>query len=444
MACSAEDETRGVALEPGRPARGGSSAGSNDGGTGGIVGAGGSGVGGTGGKTGQAGTGGIGSAGKAGSAAGGSSTVAGAGGAGAASGGAGKDAGGAAGEASLPSAYLSIVKPTEGQVFVQSGSPAMVDIPYEVLAGPGIASVEYVIETDFSLGTTKEAPTFPLTYPYQYPGNRVTEARGFDAAGKQVATATVDFVIKGPGSGTGGSGTGGSGSGGATGDGTCYAELDALGITYTKTQARGVVDAARLSGPVNGVLFAKTDTNTPSADPMACEFVKTLHAFAGLLKTKGFVKVGTLGAYCYRCCCSWSQTNYCRGVDDPEPSCGSSGYSNHSFGRALDIRYLYKADGTRYDINDPGDFVKWPNEDETCAAALAAQTGVSKELYGLACAAAAQKIFGSILTPNHNAAHRNHFHADIGKSGTPSSSSVHAPSWGTVRIDGPEQDGDDE
>jgi hypothetical protein len=207
----------------------------------------------------------------------------------------------------------------------------------------------------------------------------------------------------------------------------CLDKLKAEGISFEQTSARGVVDAVHVLGPIHGVLFASgTDTN-PIGDPIACEFVLTLAKFADLAKAKGFVRLGTLGSYCYRCCCSWSTTNFCRDVDDPEPDCSSSGYSTHSWGRAVDIRYLYKADGTRYDINDPAQFVMYTTN-ETCTAGIAAQTGISKELYALACEATAQKIFGIVLTPNYNDAHRNHFHMDIGQSGAPTS-------WKTLSLD---------
>lgn len=209
--------------------------------------------------------------------------------------------------------------------------------------------------------------------------------------------------------------------------GTCRERLAAAGVTFTTTTARGVVDAIKLSGPIHGVLFASGTNTTPMGDPIACEFAHTLVKFADLAKSKGFVRIGTLGSYCYRCCCSWSTTNYCRSLTDPEPDCSANGYSNHSWGRAVDVRYLYKADGTRYDINDDRHWTKYPTT-ETCTKGIAAQTGISKELYTLACEATQQKIFGILLTPNYNAAHRNHWHADIGQSGTPTS-------WSTKSFD---------
>lgn len=226
----------------------------------------------------------------------------------------------------------------------------------------------------------------------------------------------------GAGGSTASGGAGGSAaSGGAGSPLACLDELAALGVPYSLTEARGVVDAVHVEGPIGGVLFANGTDTDPMSDPVACEFVKTLHAFAGLLQAHGFARVGTLGSYCYRCCCAWSETNFCRGVDDPEPDCSQDGYSTHSWGRAIDVRYLWTTAGARYDIDDPTDFVISTAGGSVCVEGLASQSGISRELYQLACDASAEHVFGTILTPNYNAAHRNHFHMDIGREGTPGS-----------------------
>jgi hypothetical protein len=231
---------------------------------------------------------------------------------------------------------------------------------------------------------------------------------GTSAAGNDAASGTGGT----PGASGGSAGT--TGSDAAT---SCFDRLDAGGVGYQRVAAKGVVDAVELTGRLNGVLIANGTSENPTRDPLACAFVETLIAFTGLLKERGFDRIGTLGSYCYRCCCVWSETNFCRGPDDPEPDCGSDGFSNHSWGRAIDVRYLYKTDGTRYDVNDQAQFVQWSSAGETCSAALAAQSGVSRELYELVCEASARRLFSTVLTPNYNAAHRNHFHLDIGQTG---------------------------
>jgi hypothetical protein len=118
-------------------------------------------------------------------------------------------------------------------------------------------------------------------------------------------------------------------------------------------------------------------------------------------------------------------------VNDPEPSCGSNGYSNHSFGRAVDVRYLTFDDGRTVDINKDADFKATAGG--TCGAARASQTGTSKILYDIVCETAALKIFSTVLTPNYNSDHRNHWHMDTGQSGNPKSTTVR--SLGEIDVD---------
>jgi hypothetical protein len=158
----------------------------------------------------------------------------------------------------------------------------------------------------------------------------------------------------------------------------CLDQLKDLGIPFEPTQARGVIDAVTVKGRIGGIMFASEEKTTPAQSPMACEFVLTLNKFAAVLKAKGVDRIGTLGSYCYRCCCSWSETNQCRSLNDPEPTC-SNGYSNHSWGRAIDIRYVYTTKGERFDINDAKTWVVSPSSG-TCTTGLSKQTGASKFL----------------------------------------------------------------
>jgi hypothetical protein len=269
-----------------------------------------------------------------------------------------------------------------------------------------------------------------------------TDAAGGITSGRGGVGAASGTSAKSAG---GNSGTT-SGSGGASGTGEddagnddgsdaapgCLDRLSALGVAHERVEARGVVDAVELRGRLNGVLIANGTSQNPARDPIACEFVETLFSFASLLEERGFDRIGTLGSYCYRCCCAWSESNFCRGNDDPEPECGASGFSNHSWGRAIDVRYLYKTDGPVYDVEDPAHFAAWSSASQTCGAALAAQTGPSRELYELVCEASARRLFSTVLTPNYNAAHRNHFHLDIGESGEPSGFVVRSELWPDV------------
>ncbi|MCS6898791.1 MAG: extensin family protein [Myxococcales bacterium] len=394
--CSMEEESSSaIVITSPKNSAGGSGGVSGKGGGGGSDGQGGS----------QPGSGG--SAGSAGGSAGSTGTTAGQGGSsggmsnqggGGEGGFAGSAQGGASGGVGAPEASIVFLSPQEGQIFQQVGFPAEALIPFEVQVSQGITRVQYRIENGELMADKTNAPSFAHTHPFKIAGQRWVEAQGFDGAGTLLATAKVNFTVQAP-----------------ILNG-CLDELKAMGVPFVTTQAKGVVDAVKLQGPLNGVFYTSGLKETPTNDPIACEFVKTLWAFADVVKAQGYVRVGTLGSYCYRCCCAWSQTNYCRGPDDPEPDCGSKGYSNHSWGRAVDVRYLIKADGTIHDINNPTHFVTYGGTD-TCGAGIAQQSGISLALYKIVCDAHKQKLFNTILTPNYNAAHRNHLHMDTGKSG---------------------------
>lgn len=260
-------------------------------------------------------------------------------------------------------------------------------------------------------------------------GGQAGSATGGVSSGGQAGTSTGG-VAGTPGGGSGG--TGATGVGGFSGGASCLPTLDQLGVPYTPTTAKGVVDAVHVNGPLNGILFSSGQDDEPMGDPIACDFILRLWQFAEVLKARGFVKVGTLGSYCYRCCCYWSEENFCRGPNDPEPDCSQSpwnGFSTHSWGRALDVRWLYKSDGSVFDINDPAHWVE--SSSDTCGQALGQQTGISQELYSLVCELSDKHVFGTILTPNYNSVHRNHFHADIGESGEPGSYYVNSL-WSAV------------
>src|SRR5262245_60122720 len=53
------------------------------------------------------------------------------------------------------------------------------------------------------------------------------------------------------------------------GPGPCLDDIKTRGVGFTKTTARGVVDAVKLSTPINGVLFASGTSTTPMGDPVA-------------------------------------------------------------------------------------------------------------------------------------------------------------------------------
>lgn len=346
---------------------------------------------------------------------GGSSTAGSANQGGSASGSAGQSTGGQAGNAatagsggSVQTNALAFVSPTEGQTFSQMGIPALTTLPLSVSAGTAIASVSYSISGGATLGSSTVAPNFALSPQIDNSGDLTLIANGIDSSGASIATTEVSVHLDPAPSGM-----------------SCLDTLTWLGVDWTATEARGVVDAIHVHSEINGVLFANGTNDEPMGDPVACEFMKTLWQFANVLKERNIHRVGTLGSYCYRCCCSWSDTNYCRGPNDPEPDCSANGYSNHSWGRAVDVRYLYRDDGVIFDVNDPTHWVI-STAGDTCVDGIAEQSGMSLEMYSIACQVQQGGFFKTILTPNYNDAHRNHWHMDIGETGTPTTTTIHS------------------
>ena len=86
--------------------------------------------------------------------------------------------------------------------------------------------------------------------------------------------------------------------------------------------------------------------------------------------------------------------------------------SQHFGGMAIDAAIFTTSDGTRIDVNDD-----WFGRigAKTCGpdARPRRKTEKSVALRAILCETAAKRIFNVILTPNHNRAHRNHFHLDV-------------------------------
>jgi hypothetical protein len=79
---------------------------------------------------------------------------------------------------------------------------------------------------------------------------------------------------------------------------------------------------------------------------------------------------------------------------------------------AIDAAIFITKDGTKMDVND--DFFGRIGA-KTCGpdARPRKKTEKSVALREILCETAAKRIFLVILTPNHNRAHRNHFHLDV-------------------------------
>jgi len=183
---------------------------------------------------------------------------------------------------------------------------------------------------------------------------------------------------------------------------TCLALLDQRHIPYSREEPkRGVKIPVRLTGKVGGVLYR---TDFPDAERASvpweifdCRLVLSLDDFSETLRAHSIVEVRMFSAW-RPPAKTWPMSDVAR---------------RHQGALAIDVRELRKDNGEVLNVLD--DFhgqlggplcvpaATPPNPDRPQA----------RELHELVCAAAQAHVFNSILTPNYNPAHKNHFHLEL-------------------------------
>ncbi len=143
-----------------------------------------------------------------------------------------------------------------------------------------------------------------------------------------------------------------------------------------------------LPQPVHGVTFIADHTARPDDDDrliISCELAARLPDIAAVLARHGVTSAEVLSSY----------------RDHPRPSF-------HTFGLALDLASFTTAAGR---LTVATDFEISPAQ-ETCASTP--PTGANaRALHEIACDLAATHRVSTVLTPNYNAGHRDHFHLDV-------------------------------
>lgn len=137
-----------------------------------------------------------------------------------------------------------------------------------------------------------------------------------------------------------------------------------------------------ITGSVGGVVFRPIQRDR--ALEVSCELATRLPALAKILRAHGVRVVHVNSSY----------------RDQPR-------VSFHTFGLALDMASFETKDGP---LSVAQDFEQTPGF-ETCAGTPTSARG--KALLALACELAASGLFSSVLTPNYNEGHRDHFHLDV-------------------------------
>ena len=188
----------------------------------------------------------------------------------------------------------------------------------------------------------------------------------------------------------------------------CLAELGRRKITYTLVQsAPGVLAPVRLPEDVGGVVYrtaiAKHLRATNPYDVFDCRLALALHDFSKVLRAHDIDEVLIFSA--------WRPPG--KQWDD-----GKLGH-RHPGALAIDAYRFGKklADGQaeRTWLEVARDFhgTIGPLPCGSGAAPPTPSTPEARELRSIACEAADQHFFTSILTPNYNRAHFNHFHLEV-------------------------------
>jgi hypothetical protein len=166
----------------------------------------------------------------------------------------------------------------------------------------------------------------------------------------------------------------------------CLRALDEAQIPYervTEPLTTPTPTPVRITGAVGGVAY----TTTRVADPivLSCEMAARLPVLSRIARAEGVRRIEILSSHRTR-----------------------PNISFHRMGMALDI-FAFDTPRGRLSVNDH--FVETPAH-RTCEAPEPSDWRAAA-LLRIACALATSERFSSILTPNYNDGHRNHFHIDI-------------------------------
>jgi len=282
-------------------------------------------------------------------------------------------------------AALAFESPADGARFVRDrivGAEWAATVRFVVRAS-GVDRVDFVADGTFSLGAVPADGTgrFELAHDFFVDGARRIAAIGRDAAGAERVRAELGVTIARPA------------------DTGCHAMLDALGLDWAVAGAsRGIADPVRVQPFIQGVRFRYVSSAEPTAMLMDCELAPRLVQLAELVRPYGIDEVIHIGIYNYRC------------IGGGDPDVDGCTPSQHAYARAIDI-HAFGLAGSEVEYSTEFDFEITGRGDDCPLDPYANEA--DQVLKEIACSLWSEGIFQIVLTPNYNAAHRNHYHVDM-------------------------------
>jgi len=164
----------------------------------------------------------------------------------------------------------------------------------------------------------------------------------------------------------------------------CLAALAQDGRDWTRADHACRMSAqVRIEGPVEGVLFQSSRRSERLE--VGCELALRLPELARLLRESGVarVRVGSPARFALK--------------------------SYHRFGLALDVYALTLDDGTELEVEDD---YQLQGDRGTCAG-VEPDEAKAKVLRQVACRVFEAHVLSTVITPNYNTGHRDHFHWDV-------------------------------
>jgi len=186
----------------------------------------------------------------------------------------------------------------------------------------------------------------------------------------------------------------------------CLAELAARGIAFKPVdEAPGVLAPVRIPEGVGGVRYhtalPPAERATSPYEVFDCRLVLALDDFSAILRTRGIDEVVTFSA--------WRPPR--KGWPKDKLA------ERHPGGLAIDIKTLRRSGARDPDaVLEVEDDYHGKIDAPSCGPdAFVAEDPSSRTvtLRELVCEAIAARLFTSVLTPNHDHAHRNHLHLDL-------------------------------